>query len=336
MAIQFQVLGTPGRDNALLAEVHTGEAVHRLLFDCGEACLAETPVSVIHQIAAVLFSHFHIDHIAGFDSFFRHNFGRSTGPVRLFGPQGACEVLAHRLRGFTWNLVTDAPGEFHIVEVAPPRRITQAFLTREQFATARLVEDVPFDGGVLNHADFRIEARVVDHGVPCLAYVLREAPRWNFNLAAVAELGLRPGPWMRAVRGETPFAEPSLVIDGKEYSLAELRRRLLEETPGDSIAYLTDFRLDAAEDRLVEWLAGCDVLVCESNFRNAETALAETSFHMVSRDVARLASRVNPRRLVLFHLSDRYTREEWREQLAEVQKDFPRAEFPPTWKELRG
>lgn len=333
MAIQFQVLGAPGRDNALLAEVHTGEAVHRLLFDCGEACLAETPISVIHQIRAVCFSHFHIDHLAGFDSFFRHNFGRPDQPVRLVGPEGACEVLAHRFRGFTWNLVSEAPGAFHVTEIVPPRRVTHAFFTKERFAAAHLIEDAPFDGCVLEDADFRIEAQVLDHGLPCLAYLVREAPRWNFDMSAVARQGLRPGPWMRAVRGEAAVNHETVTIDGVEHRLTELRARLLTKTPGDSIAYLTDFRLnDSTEERLVGWLAGCAMVVCENNFRNAEQALAESSYHMISADVARLAARVNPRRLVLFHLSDRYTPQEWREQLEEVRAKFPRAEFPAAWR----
>ncbi len=332
MAIQFQVLGGPGRDNALLAEVHTGDAVHRLLFDCGEDCLTQVPISVVHQIRAVCFSHFHIDHIAGFDSFFRHNYSRPDQPVRLVGPEGATDVLAHRFRGFTWNMVDDAPGEYHVTEIIPPRRVTHAFLTKERFAIAHLLEDAPFDGCVWEEADFRVEARVLDHGLPCLAYLLRESPRWNFDLQAVTQRGLKPGPWMRAVRSEEPSPDQTVVIEGVEHRLADLRERFLVETPGESIAYLTDFRLDAAaEDRLVAWLAGCTTMVCENNFRNADRSLAESSYHMVSADVARLAARVNPRRLVLFHVSDRYTSEELREQLEEVRAEFPRAEFPAFW-----
>jgi ribonuclease BN (tRNA processing enzyme) len=34
---------------------------------------------------------------------------------------------------------------------------------------------------------------------------------------------------------------------------------------------------------------------------------------------------------LLFHLSDRYTRNEWRELLAEVRSVFPSASFPSHW-----
>ena len=72
-------------------------------------------------------------------------------------------------------------------------------------------------------------------------------------------------------------------------------------------------------------------MVCENNFRNEDRELAERSFHMVSDDVSRLACRVRAERLVLFHLSDRYTREQWRAQLEEVRAGFANTEFPGSW-----
>ena len=44
-----------------------------------------------------------------------------------------------------------------------------------------------------------------------------------------------------------------------------------------------------------------------------------------------MAARIGPQRLVLLHVSDRYTEEEWIEQLAEVREQFDRVEFPARW-----
>jgi len=63
-------------------------------------------------------------------------------------------------------------------------------------------------------------------------------------------------------------------------------------------------------------------------YRDADADLARKNYHMTSSDVARLASRVGPARLVLFHASDRYDVQAWREQLAEVRRRFDRAVFP--------
>lgn len=130
MAIQYQVLGQPSRDNALFVEINTGQAVHRLLFDCGEACLRDLSIAQIQAIDGLFFSHFHIDHIAGFDGFLRSNYNREDRPVRIWGPAGAAEIIQHRLQGVTWNLVADEPGEFVVTEIHPDRTVSKAFLTR--------------------------------------------------------------------------------------------------------------------------------------------------------------------------------------------------------------
>jgi ribonuclease Z len=88
MSISHQILGQPGRDNALFVEINTGQSIHRLQFDCGEACLRDLPVSQIQAIDALLFSHFHIDHVAGFDAFLRSNYDRADRPVSIWGPAG--------------------------------------------------------------------------------------------------------------------------------------------------------------------------------------------------------------------------------------------------------
>lgn len=95
---------------------------------------------------------------------------------------------------------------------------------------------------------------------------------------------------------------------------------------------LTDFSLRGdTREHLIEAIRGCDMLVCENNFRNGDRELAARSFHLASDDVAQLAADANVGRLVLFHLSDRYTADEWREQLAEVRERFPNTSFPPQW-----
>jgi ribonuclease Z len=122
-------------------------------------------------------------------------------------------------------------------------------------------------------------------------------------------------------------------IAGDDHTVGALRKRLLISGPGDSIAYVTDFFLatETDEDRLVGFLSRSETLVCENNYRDADADLARKNYHMTSADVARLADRVGPARLVLFHVSDRYDIEALQEQLAEVRERFDRAEFPQQW-----
>ena len=103
-------------------------------------------------------------------------------------------------------------------------------------------------------------------------------------------------------------------------------------TPGDSVAYLTDFLLDdTAAGRLAEALKGVGSVVCESQYRDADLELARRNYHMTAVQAASLAARAGVGRLVLFHLSDRYRPEEWAGLLAEARAVFPATAFPDHW-----
>ena len=335
MAIRFQVLGQPGRDNALYVEVDSGQSITRLQFDCGEACLRELGISEIRAIDHLFFSHFHIDHVAGFDCFLRSNYNRSDKPVHIWGPVGAADVIHHRLRGATWNLLAGEPGEFLVTEIHPDRLRTFRFLTREEFATANYLNEQPRGQSIVEDATYRVDCSIMDHGTPSIAYCVREEPKLNVNLQSLAGLGLEPGPWLKKVKCVEAEDHEQVSVEGRTYQLGELRRRLLESRPGESVAYLTDFRLGPeSEDRLIELIRGCTTVVCECNFRNTDQLLAAESYHLVSADVARLASRAEVQKLVIFHLSDRYASAGWREQLAEVRAGFPAADFPETWRSI--
>jgi ribonuclease Z len=333
MSIYYQILGQPGRDNALFMEINTGQSMHRFQFDCGEACLRDLPVSQIQAIDALLFSHFHIDHVAGFDSFLRSNYDRADRPVSVGGPAGATEIIHHRLQGVTWNLVEGEPGEFDVTDIHADRLVSSGYLAHERFARAHPRSEKPFTGTVIDHTDFSVTACLMDHGTPSVAYCVREKPRSNIDTDVLTRLGLGPGAWLKRVKDPAVDRREEVEISGKTYRLGDLREQLLVTTPGESIAYLTDFRLDSeSEARLVAMLDGCTTIICENNFRNAEQESAERTFHMVSADVARLAARIKPQNLILFHLSDRYTPAEWREQLEEVRAVFAETYFPDAWK----
>lgn len=316
----------------MYTEIATGHALCRVLFDCGQGCLDTLAVHDAMAIDAVCFSHFHIDHIAGFDALLRLNFFRHDPPLRLFGPPGAADVLQHRLQGFTWNLVEGEPGTVEVTDIGPEELVTRRFLLCERFATAHEVTRQPFTGVVHQSAGYVLTATLMDHQTPSVAYHLHEHARENVDTARLAALGLPNGEWVRAVKDHTQPDETALELNGHTWSLGQLRSELLVRHAGDSVAYLTDFRLTPETKRsLLEMLSGCRTMVCENNYANDDAELAHRNYHMTSREVGTLAAQVDPQRLVLFHVSDRYTRDLWQAQLAEVRQHFPRAEFPPDW-----
>jgi ribonuclease Z len=139
------------------------------------------------------------------------------------------------------------------------------------------------------------------------------------------------------VRGPQAGDEEVVVVEGTPRRVRELQEALLVITPGDSVAYLTDFLLDeAAVERLADALKGVGTVVCESQYRHADLELACRNYHMTATQVASLAARAGVGRLVLFHISDRYQPEEWPELLAEARSVFPATTFPNHWAMLNG
>jgi ribonuclease Z len=119
MTMTFRVLGQPGRDNALLVQVDSGQAVERLLFDCGDGCLSELPFAEIQAIDSLFFSHLHMDHIGGFDNFFRSNYARTAKANLIYGPPQTATILQHRFQGFLSNLHEQMSASWQVTDGDP-------------------------------------------------------------------------------------------------------------------------------------------------------------------------------------------------------------------------
>lgn len=332
MAIHHEILGGPGQDNALLVKIDSGNAVTRLMFDCGGGCPDGLPMSELLGIDHLCFSHLHMDHVAGFDGYFRAVFNRATRPNRIWGPPGTAAAFHHRFRSFLWNLHEEMSGRWEVGDIQDGGTTVWRYELSEAFATAHPERHDPRPGLVVDAADFTVEAYLLDHRTPSAAYIVREKPRRNVDPARLAALGLSPGPWLKTVKDPD---DPAVTVEihGHHHPVAALRDALLSEVPGDSIAYLTDFLPEGpAFDRLTAALDGCGTIVCESQYRHADLALARLNHHMTSVLAARVASRAGARRLVLFHLSARYRPDEWLEMLAEAAAEFPATGFSTAWK----
>jgi ribonuclease Z len=332
VSIEYQVLGLPGRDNALFVRLHTGQSTYRFLFDCGQGCIDTLRRSEIQTIDHLFFSHFHIDHISGFDAFFRATYRRTSQPNVIWGPPEATEIMHARFRGFTWNLQEGMTVHWHVHAIHPDSIERTYADLGDGFTQLQLNRTLPFNGSLLNEPAFTMEAVHLDHGIASIGYVLREKPKANVDAEALTSLGLEPGPWLQAVKRPPAVHEPPIEIAGRIFDPNELRRKLLQVTPGESLAYLTDLLMtDEIRSRLVDLLHGCTTLVCESTYRQDDTDLAERNFHLTSRQCAELARDAGVQRLVLIHVSDRYKPEEWLALLDEARKIFPAASFPDHW-----
>lgn len=332
MSLTCQILGNPFEDNALFVRIEPGERIHRILFDCGEKCLDPLRPATIQAIDHLCFSHYHLDHVGGFDRFLRFNYNREQQPVRLWGPRNSREVLHHRLQGVTWDLLGDQPGEWIVSEVTDTDITVSQFFPREAFAHSHSGEKLQSKGVLFTHQDYQVEARIMDHRVPTLAYRISEPQQYNIDGDALAKSQLHPGPWLEKVRDQSMSEGHQIQIGEATYSLGELREELLITHSGESVAYATDLLYNSSRiQSLVEMISGCDLFVCESTYASEDASLAAEHYHLTASQAAQIAANAKVSKLILIHISKRYMQQGKQKLLAEARKVFPETYFPVEW-----
>lgn len=331
MAIEFQVLGKPQCDNALLVRIKTGQSIHRLLFDCGEGCLDDLDFSEVREIDHLFFSHLHMDHVAGFDRYFRCNYDRPGRTNSFWGPVGTHEILQHRFLGYLWNLHDGMKGRCLVHTIAPERVLCHRYELQETYSIAHLQPTKASIDLLIDEPSYQVRPLFLNHGTSSIGYVVQEKPRNNIDIERLESLNLKPGPWLKHLRGG---GDPNTDLgpEAGGMRLGELAEKVIVTTPGESIAYLTDFIVDDQEiDNLAKKLQGCRHLICESQYLSEDRELAVKNHHLTAIESAKIAARAQVDELTLIHISTRYSESQWRGALQEAKAIFPKARFATHW-----
>jgi ribonuclease Z len=225
--------------------------------------------------------------------------------------------VEHRIRGFTWNLLDENSVDFCLRAMDyDGSRLTKAaeFHAREAF-TRRDVDPPAFPEGVIWMEDeFRVEAVALDHGIPSLAFALREVLQVNVWRGVLSEMGLPPGPWLnkakRAVRLGLPDDHVVAVPGDGSIRLGELKGRALRIAPGQVVAYVTDAAPHAENRAKILRLArNADRLFIEAVFLERDRPLALASRHLTAWEAGSIAREAGVRHVTPFHHSARYLSE---------------------------
>src|SRR5262245_10391409 len=297
--------GHTGDPALLLALRWQGRA---LLIDLGR--IDRTPAARLLPIEAVFVSHAHMDHFMGFDQLLRIFLARDV-TLRLYGPAGLADCVAGKLAGYTWNLTDEYAFRLEVTEIAPDTLTSWQFLAKRRFAREPLGAARPFTGVVLSVPAFTVEAAPLDHKIVSMAYAISERTHLNVRPDALAAAGLRPGPWLNALKaGVRAGAPDDTAIDvgaGELRPLGRLRDELLVVTPGQKIAYVVDTLFSPANARRIVQLArGADLFVCEAPFLEEDIEQASRRYHLTAGQAGALARAAGVKRLQVFHFSPRY------------------------------
>ena len=310
--VQPRLVNEPFGDPCVYLDFRFGRRA--ILFDLGDV----SPLSSreLLRVSHVFVSHTHVDHIAGFDRLFRLCLHRPS-PLTLIGPLGFADQIEHRIHSFTWNLLDENSADFCLraMDFNGFRLVAGAeFHAREAFARRDLqAPDFP-EGVAWAEADFTIESVALDHGIPSLAFALKEVMQVNVWRGVLAEMGLPPGPWLSeakgAVRRGMPDDHPIMVSENTAIRLGELKHRALRVAPGQVVAYVTDAAPHAENrDRVLKLIDRADQLFIEAVFLERDRHLAEASCHLTAWEAGALAREAGVRYVTPFHHSARYLAE---------------------------
>ncbi len=276
MPFSIRFLGTSAarptveRGVSALAIVREGET---LLFDCGEGTQRQMMrYGVSFGLDDIFFTHTHSDHVLGLTGLLRTMAlqGR-TDVLRLWGPRGSGKALRQCI-----SLGGD--------RLSFPVTVTE-------------IEA----GAALQRTDYQILTFPVDHaGARALGYAVAEFDRLGrFNPELARDMGVPEGPlWGRLHKGETVTLPDGRTVSPDDLVGAARRGRKIVLT-GDTRP--CEATVAAAWD--------ADLLVHEATFADDEAERARETGHSTAAEAARIAKGASARRLVLTHLSARYSRD---------------------------
>ncbi len=264
---------TVERNVSGVALVREGET---LLFECGEGTQRQMMrYGVSFALSEIFFTHFHADHFLGVIGLIRTlGLQGREEPMRLYGPRGAKKVLTQAI-----SLgVERVPFEVAVTEVK--------------------AGDVIRETGNVKRDAYDIHVFGTEHGGGSVGYALKEHERrGRFDVEKARAAGIPEGPlWGKLSKGE-----PIELADGRKLTADGF---VGPKRSGRLVVFTGDTRPCAS---VVDASQGADLLIHEATFGEEEKERAKETGHSTAQEAAQVALAAKARRLVLSHVSARYS-----------------------------
>lgn len=320
-SFHHRLINGPSGDPVLL--VSPWREKRKLLFDIGDiSCMSAGDKT---GTTDVFVSHLHIDHFIGFDALLRAILRRDV-PLSVYGPSPIIRAVEHRIAGFSWNLIREYPVSIDVFEYTGKRLLHASFSAQSGMRKV-MRGSSRCNGVLLDTPHFQVRTVRLDHGIPCLAYLVEEKLRINIDKAGLSRMGLPVGPWLADLKKH--LREPGglsrrMTVSGKRYSVKQLAQ-VARTGEGMKIGYATDLAPTSRNLRkLVDLVRGADVLYCEAAFLEEDRKQAVSRNHLTALDCGIVARKAGVANIVPIHFSPRYKGRE-DELAAQVHEGFMRA-----------
>ncbi len=315
LSLKSNLINSPFDDPGLY--VHFPLINRAFLFDLGSINSLSTKEIV--RIKKIFISHTHIDHFCGFDHFLRIMLGHDKR-VHVFGPAGILKNIEGKLSGYTWNLVEKyKKGLILIVsEVSSSFIKTKKYLSRERFVSPDSFTKIPFKGVLVNESGIEVKTVILDHGIPCLAFSIKERDSVNIDKSALMELEIMQGPWINDFKQAlyTDKTQESVFTFSikkhfnyvqYKFVLKELAQKIVRITPGQKISYVTDVLYSKLnKKKIIELCMNSSHVFIEACFLEKDRKLAFCKKHLTAYQAGKLAGLSNAKKITVFHFSPRY------------------------------
>ena len=246
------------------------------LFDCGEGTQHQLMKSNIKssQIKKIFITHMHGDHIYGLPGLLATLglSGNSKG-IEIYGPSN--------LKNFTLSALKNS-----YCKLSYPIYFFK-------------VEDVALKNEILfEDNQIKVTCASLKHRLPAYGYRVSEKDKpGRFDIEKAKKLNIPPGPiYSKLQSGQVVQLEDGRIFDGKEFC-GKPRK-------GESFVYCTD---TIFSNSAVNLSKNVDLLVHESTFSAQDEEMAYEKLHSTTIMAAKTALLSNAKKLVLTHLSPRYT-----------------------------
>ena len=260
-----------------------------MLFDCGEGTQRQILFTKVSpmKISKIFITHYHGDHILGL-----------PGLLQSMG-----------LHGRESKLTIYGPEGLH--------KIKDAIYNLGYCMIEFPIEFIEIDTGIIEETDeYIISSQRVRHNVPCLAYSIEEKKKPRFLREKAIELGVPVGPaFGKLHNGE------EVEVDGK---IIKPEQVLGEPRKGKKITYSGDTR---PCEEIIQFAKDSTVLIHESTFLKQDNLNAEEHAHSTSIDAAYVARESNSEKLILTHISTRYSDDFSEKMLKESKEIFENTEI---------
>jgi ribonuclease Z len=256
-----------------------------LLFDCGEGTqrqMVRAGLSPL-KLDAVFLTHFHGDHFLGLPGLVQTmSLMDRERKLEVYGPPGIVERVGALLQIPLYTPMFDV--ELRGLE----------------------------PGRELRREGYSIYTCELDHNVPGIAYALVEGERpGRFDPDKAKELGVKPGPdFSRLQAGEEVES-----LNGRVVKPGQV---MGPPRPGRKLVYANDTR---PSERIIDLARGADVLIHDCTLADDLEERALESGHSTPKFAAGVAREAGVSKLVLVHVSPRYT--DTSELLEQAKKVFP-------------